>query len=187
MAIPSPKPDPNRRWTVEEVLALPDDGMRYELVDGVLLVSPAPRFLHQRVIVDFVVKLRSYLELLGLKRMLCIAPADISWAPDVLVQPDIFVVVPEETHGEWAGMKTLLLVIEVLSPSTRRNDEWTKRLVYQKYGVEEYWIVDADAKSVDVWRLGDTTPRTVTDTLVWRAPSAERECVIELSEIFSEE
>ena len=103
-----------RRWTARMVRDLPDDGNRYEVVDGVLLVTPAPSSPHQNVITRLVVALGNYLAQSGRMDALFTSPADISWALDVLVQPDIFVVAPDEVSGDWSPFKTLLLAVEVL-------------------------------------------------------------------------
>jgi Uma2 family endonuclease len=81
------------------------------------------------------------------------APADISWGRDVLLQPDVFVVPVEQARAlDWKAIRDLLLVAEVLSPSTPRPDRFTKRRRYQEARVPLYWIVDGDARQVEVWR-----------------------------------
>ena len=111
-------PQTARRYTVEEVLALPNDGNRYELVHGELLVTPAPQGRHQYVVGEIFAALHQYLlQHRGIARVV-LSPADISWAEDVLVQPDVFVVPLEEISEEWSSIRTLLLAVEVLSPST---------------------------------------------------------------------
>ena len=127
MAMPAPL-----YYTAEMVLALPDDGNRYETVHGELLVTPSPRALHQLALERVVLALAEYLrrEPVG---ALWFAPADISWSPDTLVQPDCFVVPLDEARTlDWARMKTLLLAVEVLSPTTARADRFTKRRLYQE-------------------------------------------------------
>ena len=94
-------------YTADMVRALPDDGNRYEVVYGELLVTPAPRVWHQVLVHRLSVALELYLrtEPAG---MVLTAPADISWGPDVLVQPDVFVVVPDEARTlTWSRMQTL--------------------------------------------------------------------------------
>src|SRR5213593_2555452 len=108
-------------YTAEMVRQLPDDGNRYEVVHGELLVTPAPRLNHQLLATRASVALGNYLaeEPVGI---VLTSPADISWGRrDVLVQPDVFVVPPSEARtGDWTRLRSLLLVIEVLSPSTAR-------------------------------------------------------------------
>jgi Uma2 family endonuclease len=83
------------------------------------------------------------------------APADITWGKrprdaEDLVQPDVFVVPPEQTAGEWVGVSRLVLVVEVVSPSTTRADRVVKRKTYQRHGIPTYWVVDPDAGLVEV-------------------------------------
>jgi len=138
-------------WTAEMVRRLPDDGNRYEVVHGELLVTPAPRFDHQLLVSRLAVAVAKYLEREPVGLMLT-SPADISWGRDVLVQPDVFVVPREEaTSREWSRIRSLLLVVEVLSPSTTRADRFTKRHRYQVAGVPVYWLVDGDEQRVEVW------------------------------------
>src|SRR6266487_2390651 len=114
------------------VRARPDDGNRYEVVLGELLVSPTPRLWHQELIGRLYAPLRVYLtsELLGL---VLTSPADISWGVDVLVQPDVFVVPLEEARlQEWSQIRHLLLAVEIVSPSSARADRFTKRRLYQE-------------------------------------------------------
>ena len=172
------------RWTADMVRALPDDPRnRYEVVDGVLLVTPAPAGRHQWVISRFVIELGRYLGSLGLDELLFLSPADISWAHDVLVQPDIFVLAEPMKQG-WAEAKSLLLAIEVLSPSTRGADRGRKRAAYQRYNVGTYWIVDPDARAVEIWHPRDETPEIVKSTLHWRVSPDAPALSINLPRLF---
>jgi Uma2 family endonuclease len=128
------------------------------VVYGELLVTPAPRVWHQVLVHRLSVAIELYLrtEPAG---MVFTAPADISWGRDVLVQPDVFVVVPEEARTlTWSRVQTLLLVAEVLGPSTARGDRMLKRLRYREAGVPLYWLVDGDERSVEVWTPADDFP-----------------------------
>src|SRR5436309_14401301 len=109
-------------WTAEMVRQLPDDGNRYEVVYGELLVSPAPRLWHQEVAQRLLVALRVYLEREPVGHVLA-SPADISWGPDVLVQPDLFVVPLAQVRTlDWTRVQGLLLAIAVSTPSSVRGD-----------------------------------------------------------------
>ncbi len=122
-------------WTADMVRALPDDGQRYELVHGELLVTPAPNSWHQEVTFRLARRLADYLDREPVGHVM-LSPADISWDGDTLVQPDLFVVDPVEARAmDWQSMQTLLLVAEVLSPSTARQDRFAKRVRYQAAGV----------------------------------------------------
>lgn len=170
-------------YSADMVRALPDDGNRYETVHGELLVTPAPRADHQYVITELVVRLHAYLKTNPVGRVLT-SPADISWAPDVLVQPDLFVAALDEAQTfDWRQMKTLLLAVEVLSPSTARYDRFTKRLAYQEFGVQRYWMVDIQARAVESWTPEAAFPALERDRLVWRPAGAAQALVIPLVEV----
>jgi len=95
-------------------------------------------------------------------------------------------VVPvRETSEEWNTIRTLLLAIEVLSPSTARHDRMTKRRLCQEHGVRTYWVVDPDARLVEIWHAQDDQPRIATDRLTWRVAPDAVEMVIELEELFA--
>jgi len=171
-------------WTAELVRQLPDDGKRYEVVYGELLVTPAPRFDHQLLVGRLFAALNSYLarERVGLALT---SPADISWGRDVLVQPDVFVVPLEEARTrEWSRIRSLVLVAEVLSPGTARADRFTKRRRYQEAGVPLYWIVDGDAGRVEVWTSGAEQPVIERQRLVWHPTGAARAFELEMGELF---
>lgn len=171
-------------WTAEMVRALPADGNRYEVVRGELLVTPAPRLWHQEIVGRLFVALRGYLEREPAGHALA-SPADISFAPDVLVQPDVFVVPVEQarTHA-WAGIRGLLLAVEVLSPSSARADRFTKRRWYQDAGLPLYWIVDLDARGVEVWTPEAHFPTIERDRVVWHPAGATRPFDLSLAELF---
>lgn len=171
-------------YTAEMVRALPDDGNRYEVVHGELLVTPSPRALHQQVTVRLLQALSNNLDR-HLVDVLFTSPADISWSPDTLVQPDVFVVALEEARTlDWARTRTLLLSIEVLSPSTARRDRFTKRRLYQEVGVGAYWVVDADARAVEVWTPEALFPQVVTETLAWHPTGAAEAFTLSLEAVF---
>ena len=154
--------------TIEELLALPEDGMRHELLDGVHVVTPAPQYLHQKAVLELELALAAALrdrtdaEVLG-------SPADIVLGPRTLVQPDVFVIrrSPEKPICNWADVGVPLLAIEVLSPGTAARDRGVKRRIYQNAGVGEYWIVDLDARIVERWTPADERPEVVDGTLRW--------------------
>ena len=171
-------------WTAEMVRQLPDDGNRYEVVHGELLVTPAPRFDHQLLVSRLAVAIAKYLEREPVGLMLT-SPADISWAPDVLVQPDVFVIPRSEAASrEWSRIRTLLLVAEVLSPSTARADRFTKRHRYQEAGVPLYWLVDGDEQCVEVWTPDAELPVIEKHQLVWFPVGAGQAFTLALEELF---
>ncbi len=116
-----------RRYTVDEVLAFPPDGNRYEVVHGELLVTPSPATPHQVVLTRLLLALGDYLRSLGFGDALLTGPVDFFHGSDVYVQPDLVVCYREEITRDWRTMRRLRLVVEVLSPSSSRGDRVVKR------------------------------------------------------------
>lgn len=142
-----------RPLTYADLETLPDDGHRYELIDGVLIVSPSPRMLHQRAVGNI------YLEL----RRACpsewevfLAPFDVVLAPDTVLEPDLLVARRADlTERNLPAVP--VLAIEVLSPFTRRIDLLLKRDRLQSAGCSHYWVVEPSERepSIRAWRLVD--------------------------------
>ncbi|HTR21311.1 MAG TPA: Uma2 family endonuclease [Gemmatimonadales bacterium] len=166
--MPAPEPPVT---TIEQLLALPDDRLRHELLDGVHVVSPAPRPRHQIALG----KLWSHLLEVTRTRLdvyVFSSPADIVLGPKTLVQPDLFVVrrTPGKRLERWADVGVPLLAMEILSSTTALRDRGAKRRIYQRAGVAEYWIVDVDARLIERWRPEDTRPEIVDEALEWTLP-----------------
>jgi Uma2 family endonuclease len=176
-------PDLVRRYTRQEVLQFPNDGKRYELVRGELLVSPPPALRHQIVVQRLFRELVEYLKPLGREETVVCVAGDISWNDETLVIPDLFVAPPEEMRSSWSAVKTLLLAIEVLSPRSTRADRVLKRHVYQENRVATYWIVDHRAGLAEIWHPRDTRPTIVSDVLRWRVEPGAPEIQIELASL----
>jgi Uma2 family endonuclease len=145
-------PHEEREWTVEDLDRLPDDGLQYELLDGVLLVSPAPLLGHQRVV----------RKLCGVLEKACTAGyevyfAPVDWRPDdrTSLQPDLLVVPIDIAEGARNLRIPLPLAVEVLSPSTRLKDLTYKRAKYEEAGVRAYWVVDPAEPSIQAYELRD--------------------------------
>ena len=143
------------------VRALPADGNRYEVVAGELFVTPAPHFRHQGAVLEWLLRLAPYVKAHGLGYAVA-SPADIEFDEEDLVQPDAFVAPRIEGHQptRWSEITTLVLAIEVLSPSTARADRTVKRRLFQRVGVPEYWIVDVEARLVERWRPATSGSRS---------------------------
>ena len=141
-------------WTYEEYAALPDDGKRYEIVSGVLYMSPSPRGPHQDAAGEIFVYLREHVKLTGLG-LVRVAPFDVILSPNDVVQPDVIVVLNE--HLDRVTEKFILgapdLVVEIASPSTATHDRHNKLDAYARAGVPEYWIVDPDSRTIEVLSL----------------------------------
>lgn len=137
------------RWTVADLEKTPADGLRYELIDGILHVSPAPRPIHQGVGGEL---FRLLADAAPATMKAFYAPLD--WQPDHLtsMQPDLLVVRRADVR-ERNVVAPLLLAVEVLSPSTRRYDEVLKASVYAEHEVASYWIVDPDEPSIVAYDL----------------------------------
>ena len=183
MAMPTPKLE----WTLEMVHALPDDGNRYELLDGELLVSPSPSYLHQRILLELYELLRPYVKALGGHETL-LAPAAVTFSLRREFQPDLLVLplIDGRKAERFSDVGRLLLAVEVLSPSTASNDRYKKRVVYQDEGVPEYWIVDAAARMVERWRPGDSEPDVLVTEMPWQPLEAHLPLVIDLEGVFRE-
>ena len=136
----------DHEWTVVDLGLLPDDGLRYELVDGTLLVSSAPSTLHQRCLGNVYLLLREacpeHLEVF-------LAPTDYQPTTKRSLQPDVLIV-RRDDPGLKAVTTPLELAVEVLSPSSLSVDRVLKRELYRQAGVRSYWVVDPSVPSVDV-------------------------------------
>ena len=145
---------PQGRWTYADYAALPDDGNRYEIIAGVLYMTPAPGTGHQSISARVVTFLVTHVEFAGLGRVFA-APVDVELAPDTVVQPDIVVVLSANLHritpSRIIGAPDL--VVEILSPGTAGYDRREKQDAYARAGVGEYWIVDPGAQTVELLTL----------------------------------
>ena len=138
-------------FTADDLDSLPDDGNRYELLDGQLLVTPSPVVRHQSIAVELTFLLRAAVPP-GLRVLA--APMDVRLGPKRQVQPDVLVVLDEGLDGVRVE-SVPLLAVEVLSPATRSRDLVMKRRVYEQAGIASYWIVDPRAPAVTVLDLKD--------------------------------
>ncbi|MFT4011038.1 MAG: Uma2 family endonuclease [Nocardioidaceae bacterium] len=140
-----------RELTRADLDGMPDDGHRYELIDGVLVVTPAPRVRHQDAAAGLFLLLRAAAPV-GLKVLF--APVDVVLANDTVLQPDLLVA-PEQAFTETDLPAAPLLAAEVLSPSTRGVDLLLKKDRLQRAACSHYWVVDPNEPSVIAWSLID--------------------------------
>jgi Uma2 family endonuclease len=145
-------------WTYEDYLDFPDDGKRYELVDGEVFVTPAPNVRHQDIVGWLFRRIGDHVERHGGGRVF-VAPLDVVLSPTDVVEPDILFVASADakriTAANLQGPPTL--AVEVLS--NPRHDRVRKRQLYAHFGVAEYWIVDPEGERMEVYRLdGQTYP-----------------------------
>jgi len=140
--------------TVQDVWDIPADGRRYELIEGVLIVTPAPGAPHQTCTGRAWALLDSAA---GPEHLVLIAPFDWVAGPHTLLQPDVLVALRADVAatGDKRLERTPLMVVETASPSTQLVDRGTKRLAFEAAGVPVYWIIDPDVPSLTVFRLQD--------------------------------
>jgi Uma2 family endonuclease len=147
------------RLTYDDFVNFPDDGLRHELIDGVHYVTPSPVIRHQRVSRDLLVALDTFLKSTDLGEVFS-APLDVVFSYYDVVEPDLLVVLADQseivTDKHVSGAPAI--VIEILSPGTRRRDEGIKRQLYERCGVREYWIVDADRDLISIERPNEAGP-----------------------------
>lgn len=147
-------PQTTTRMTYEEYAKLPDDGKRYEIIDGELFVNASPVTRHQRIVRRLLTRLDHYFETHGGGEVF-VSPYDVVLSDDNVVEPDLVVVKAERLQivgpDNIQGVPDLL--IEVLSSSTRRRDAIQKRKLYERFGVSEYWLVDPELGLVKIYRL----------------------------------
>lgn len=168
------------RWTAALVRAFPEDGNRYEVIGGELLVTPSPRREHQRAVLELAAELRSWLKGEDVGEV-SVSPADLELEPDDLLQPDVFV---SPVGKAWTDVRSLSLAVEVLSPSTRGQDRGRKRHFFSRVGVPEYWIVDCDQRCVERWRPGAAAPEILVESLEWLPAGATVAFVLDLVAFF---
>ena len=138
-------------WTYDDYAALPNDGNRYEIVDGVLIIAPAPSPEHQDIVGMIFHHLLVHIKFAGLGRVFQ-APIDVELSAKNIFQPDVVVILNE--HLDRIKAKRIVgapdLVVEVASPSTALYDRFAKYDRYAQTGVQEYWIVNTETKTVQV-------------------------------------
>ncbi len=148
-------PNPAIKFTYEDYQHTPED-QRFELLDGELTMVPAPNLRHQRIGTRLGALLHAFVQERDLGEVFH-APCDVVLSNTDVVQPDLLFVSEERAHLLLGGDNVLGapdLVVEILSPSTAGRDRTLKRALYAKHGVKEYWLVDPDARTVTVLRLG---------------------------------
>ncbi len=142
--------------TYDDYLTLPDDGNRYEIIGGELLMTPAPNTIHQRLLLKLSTLLNEHVEKNNLGEIF-ISLFDVILSMTDVVQPDIMFI--SKKCSQIITKKNIVeapdLVIEILSDSTAAIDRNQKKELYEKYGVKEYWMVNPDAKEIEQYLLQD--------------------------------
>jgi Uma2 family endonuclease len=175
-----------RRWTRADLERLPDDGNRYEVLDGELFVTPQASVPHQWIAVELTARLRTYLNEHTLGVVLgpgAVIFDDSELQPDVLVVPAPVGALPER----WELLPRPILVVEVLSKSTSRRDLGLKPPAYLALSIPEYWVIDRFERRALVWRGRANSPEIVTTALRWVVRPEIEPLVIPLADILPRE
>jgi len=148
-------PPPPRQWSYQDYLNLPDDGKRYEIIEGVLYMANAPSSTHQYLVLEIARRMANYVidHALG---QVTVAPFEVHLSETSRpIQPDVFFVKAARwPSGEIAYFEGAPdLVVEVISPSSTRVDRYTKFRVYEQSGVQEYWLVNPRLQTVEIFTL----------------------------------
>jgi len=146
------------RLTYDDYCLLPDDGKRYEIIDGELFVTPSPRRAHQRVVALLSHDLVDIVEKNDLGEVY-VSPFDVVFSLFDVVEPDIIYV--SKARAALVTEKNVQgapdLVVEVLSETTARTDRTVKLKLYARYGVEECWVIDPEEGAAEIYRCHGQT------------------------------
>lgn len=172
-----------RPWTRHDLARLPNDGNRYEVLDGQLLVSPQTSMPHQLIAFEIANRVRTYCDAHDLGFLVttpCAVPeGSDELQPDIGVYPAIPLPIPEK----WEDGPRPLLVIEVLSRSTGHRDRGVKRTAYTRWHIPEYWIVDRFRRDATIVVPG-RADAVITDVVRWAPVATIRPFEMGLTEIF---
>jgi Uma2 family endonuclease len=185
MAMPLPVPIQVPTYTTDDLRNFPPDGQRYELLNGMLLVTPAPGTVHQIVLARLFASLIGYLPPGGPAHVT--SPGEIELAPSVLLDPDLLVYPSSYRPATpWTLISGWWLAVEVSGRSSRVYDRDFKRDAYLALGVREVWLVDLHEARVLVSRSGEARDIPHRDALVWHPPEVPASLTIDLPTIFAD-
>ena len=171
-----------KHWTLDELHRLPDDGNKYEIVRGELFVTPPPTDDHETIIARVSRRLEAFVEAQRLGFVY--HPRAVVRVKSSEVEPDLMVRARKPAGGrDWDDAPIPILVVEVLSASTRRRDLGPKRDFYLEIGVAEYWVIDAQARAVRAVRRG-AADQVQTDEIAWHPSDASDALTIRVSDLF---
>jgi Uma2 family endonuclease len=150
---PVERANPSIKLTYADYLLLPDDGLRHEIIEGEHHVTPSPATRHQRILLRLSHLLQTYLDTHPVGEIF-VAPFDVLLSESNVFVPDLIYLSSARSHllTEKNLQGAPDLAVEILSPATRRRDRQLKRDVYQRTGVEEYWIIDPDVSAITIHR-----------------------------------
>jgi Uma2 family endonuclease len=175
------------RYTIQDLDSFPDDGYRYELLDGVLLVTPRPVPLHDRVVSRLFGVLHTYLPS-GVANIFTGGAVEIE--PNLHLEPDLLVVPSDQPAGgidaetRWTSIRDWWLAVEVSGHGSKMYDRDYKTPAYISLGVREVWRVDLMEQCVYVTRPGQTIPKRQEGEFEWRAPGLEHALVTDVRSLF---
>lgn len=184
MAMPISPSTPDRDvWTVADLERLPYDGNRYEILYGELLVTPLPSAGHQGVAARLFVNLAIWCRAHTGWRYL--SPGGVYISETTWLEPDIAIYpAPEYLQQDWREMPPPVLVVEVLSPSTKKRDRHRKRPAYLAHGVSEVWIASEKDRTVERWTAASEFPESFRDTITWTPAETQPTFVMSYAELF---
>ena len=171
------------RYTIADLERFPSDGTRYELLDGVLIVTPAPSNAHQIIVSRLHLQLMQLVMVPGFAQV--VGPGAITVPPKTQLQPDILVYPARYPFdSKWEDIDEHWVAVEVLSRSSRVYDRETKRDAYIALGVREVWLVDRWKKVLEVSRAPGHA-EIVSDVLHWHVPTPPVDVTVSLTEVFA--
>lgn len=175
-------------WLPADLEQIPEEAdFKYECIDGALLVTPAPRPAHRVALAELGGLIVRCLAGPGSARRVFTSRADVRLEPTTVVEPDLFVLrAPGNAKTRLDDPAGVVLIAEVLSPSTATHDRGIKRTLYQRVGVPEYWIVDLDARLIERWTPSDARPEILRERLDWKDPVSGAELVLDVARFFAE-
>ena len=171
-------------FTVDDLENLPNDGNRYELLDGFLIVTPAPGFPHQLIATRLAAVLTTFLNPSG--KAVVVGPGAVELRPKTHLEPDVLVLpAPKLGQNQWHHFKGWWLAVEVLSRSSRFYDREVKRDAYLALGVAEVWLVDRHEREILVSRRDGPRDEPARDRLLWSPPELGQSLTLDLRELFA--
>jgi Uma2 family endonuclease len=145
--------------TIADLEAMPQDGRRYELIGGAIVMTPAPSTVHQRVVLRLA---RLLQDACPPDHEVFVAPTDLDLPGEQRVEPDL-VITPTASISYERLRVPVLLVVEIVSPESRTNDLVTKRATYAEAGIAHYWLVDIDRNLITLLRLAGEAYESVAE------------------------
>lgn len=180
---------PPRRYTIADLEQLPDDGSRYELLDGQLLVTPQAKVSHQLIASRLGFMLAGFLGDDG--PAFVVGPGEVQQGNDTHLEPDVLVLPREhirltdqEPVLHWKHFRGHWLAVEIVGRHSRGTDRGIKRQAYHDLGIEEVWIVDHREQLIERSKWGSSKMEFLRTSLVWRPLGMPRELMIDLPRLF---